>query len=51
MTSSPNNLRQQLKRRKKGAKPLVSPLASEAREIIDRLFAIERDINGKPAAE
>jgi transposase len=45
------DLRQQLKRRKKGAAPLVSPLASEALEIIDRLFAIERDINGKPAAE
>jgi transposase len=45
------DLRQQLKRRKKGAPPLVSPLASEALEIIDRLFAIERDINGKPAAE
>lgn len=45
------DIRQQLKRRKKGAAPLVSPLASEALEIIDRLFAIERDINGKPAAE
>jgi transposase len=45
------DIRQQLKRRKKGATPLVSPLASEALEIIDRLFAIERDINGKPAAE
>jgi len=45
------DIRQQLKRRKKGAAPLVSPLASEALEIIGRLFAIERDINGKPAAE
>jgi len=45
------DIRQQLKRRKKGAAPLVSPLASQALEIIDRLFAIERDINGKPAAE
>lgn len=45
------DLRQQLKRKKKGTAPLVSPLASEALEIIDRLFAIERDINGKPAAE
>ncbi|MGF7156651.1 transposase [Novosphingobium gossypii] len=45
------DIRQQLKRRKKGAAPIVSPLASEALEIIDRLFAIERDINGKPAAE
>lgn len=45
------DIRQQLKRRKKGAAPLVSPLVSEALEIIDRLFAIERDINGKPAAE
>lgn len=45
------DIRQQLKRRKKGAAPLVSPLATEALEIIDRLFAIERDINGKPAAE
>ena len=34
------DIRQQLKRRKKGAAPLVSPLASEALEIIDRLFAI-----------
>lgn len=45
------DIRQQLKRRKKGAAPLVSPLATEALEIIDRLFAIERDINGRPAAE
>ncbi|MGF7156072.1 hypothetical protein GGR40_003867 [Novosphingobium gossypii] len=45
------DIRQRLKRRKKGAAPLVSPLATEALEIIDRLFAIERDINGKPAGE
>jgi len=45
------DIRQQLKRRKKGTAPLISPLATEALEIIDRLFAIERGINGKPAAE
>lgn len=46
------DIRQQLKRnKKKGTAPLISPLATEALEIIDRLFAIERDINGKPAAE
>jgi transposase len=41
----------QQKKRKNGAAPLISPLAAEALAIIDRLFAIERDINGKPAAE
>ena len=46
------DIRQQLKRnKKKGTAPLISPLATEALEIIDRLFAIERGINGKPAAE
>lgn len=44
------DIRQQMKRRNAVA-PLISPLASEALERIDRLFAIERDINGKRAAE
>lgn len=37
-------------RRGKGARP-VSPVALEAVKRIDALFAIERDINGKSAAE
>jgi transposase len=40
----------QLKRKKDSA-PLVSPLAMEALEWIDEIFAIEREINGQPAAE
>ena len=44
------DIKQQLKR-KKDKTPLISPLAAEALEIIDRLFAVERDINGKSAAE
>jgi transposase len=40
----------QLKRKKDSA-PLVSPLAREALEWIDQIFAIEREINGQPAAE
>lgn len=44
------DIRQQLKRKNRAA-PLISPLATEALVMIDRLFAIERDINGKPAAE
>ena len=44
------DIRQQMKRRNAAA-PLISPLAGEALERIDRLFAIEHDINGKPAAE
>jgi transposase len=40
----------QLKRRKGGA-PLVSPLAKEALEWIDQIFGIEREINGRTAAE
>ena len=38
-------------KRKKGAAPLVSPLAAEALEMIDRIFAIEREINGQTADE
>jgi transposase len=38
-------------KRKKGAPPIVSPLAKEALEQIDRIFAIEREINGQPTAE
>ena len=45
------DIRQQLKRRKKGTGPLISPLATEALKIIDRRFASERGINGEPAAE
>lgn len=44
------DIRQQMKRTK-GASRLISPLAGEALEMIDRLFVIERDINGRPAAE
>lgn len=44
------DIKQQLKHKKDKA-PLISPMAAEALEIIDRLFAIERDINGKSAAE
>lgn len=40
----------QLKRKKDSA-PLVSPLAREALEWIDQIFAIEREINGQLAAE
>lgn len=39
----------QLKRKK--STPIISPLAKEALEQIDRIFAIEREINGQPAAE
>jgi len=43
-------------KRTRGAAPLTSPLAGEALAgealaRIDQLFAIERDVNGKPAAE
>lgn len=38
-------------KRKRGASPIVSPLAKEALEQIDRIFAIEREINGQSAAE
>lgn len=38
-------------KRAKGARPLVSPLAREALERIDAIFAIEREINGQSAAE
>lgn len=44
------DIKQQTKR-KNGAAPLISPLAAEGLVIIDRLFAIERDINGKSAVE
>ena len=40
----------QLKRRK-GAPPLVSPLAREALALIDQIFAAEREINGRMADE
>ena len=40
-----------MKRKKKGAAPIVSPLAVEALQRIDRIFDIERDINGRTAAE
>lgn len=40
----------QLKKRK-NPRLVISPLAAEAVERIDRIFDIERDINGKPAAE
>ncbi|WP_010188687.1 IS66 family transposase [Sphingomonas sp. PAMC 26605] len=40
----------QLKRQKGGA-PLVSPLAKEALEWIDQIFAIERESNGRTVAE
>lgn len=38
-------------KRKKGAKPIISPVACEALQRIDRIFDIERDINGRSAAE
>ena len=38
-------------KRKRGAAPIVSPLALEALQRIDRIFDIEREINGKTAAE
>jgi transposase len=38
-------------KRKKDAKVIISPLAVEALQRIDRIFDIERDINGRPAAE
>lgn len=41
----------QMKRKKKGAAPIISPLAVEALQRIDRIFDIEREINGKTAAE
>jgi len=40
-----------LKRPRTGAPPPVSPLAREALERIDRIFAIEHAINGQSAAE
>ncbi len=41
----------QLKRNKKGSAPLISPLAREGLEMIDEIFAAERDIIGKTAEE
>jgi len=41
----------QLKRKKPGKRIVISPLALEAVQRIDRIFHIERDINGSPAAE
>jgi transposase len=38
-------------KRKPGKRVVISPLAFEAVQRIDRIFAIERDINGCPAAE
>ncbi len=38
-------------KRKPGKRVIISPLAIEAVQRIDRIFAIERDINGSPAAE
>ena len=38
-------------KRKPGKRVVISPLAFEAVQRIDRIFAIERDINGSPAAE
>jgi transposase len=38
-------------KRQKGGVPLVSPLAKEALEWIDQIFAIEREINGLTASE
>lgn len=38
-------------KRKKGKPPIVSPLAMEALEQIDRIFAIEHTINGQSAAQ
>jgi hypothetical protein len=44
------DIRQQ-KKRKNGAAPFISPLSAEALVTIDRPFAVERDIDGRPAAE
>lgn len=41
----------QLKRKKKGSVPLISPLAREGLEMIDRIFAAEREIIGKSTEE
>jgi hypothetical protein len=42
----------QMKRKdKKFTKPIISPLALEALQRIDRIFDIEREINGKTAVE
>jgi hypothetical protein len=38
-------------KRRPGKRVVISPLAIEAVQRIDRIFAIERDINGSPAAE
>jgi transposase/regulator of replication initiation timing len=38
-------------KRKPGKRVVISPLALEAVQRIDRIFQIERDINGRPAAE
>ena len=38
-------------KRNKNAAPIISPLALEALQRIDRIFDIERDINGRSAAE
>lgn len=38
-------------KRKKDAKVIISPLEIDALQRIDRIFDIERDINGRPAAE
>ena len=38
-------------KRKKGKPPIVSPLAMEALEQIDRIFAIEHTINGQSVAQ
>lgn len=38
-------------KRKPGKRVVISPLALEAVQRIDRIFHIERDINGRPAAE
>jgi len=38
-------------KRKPGKRVVISPLALEAVQRIDRIFHIERDINGSPAAE
>lgn len=44
------DIARQLKK-KKNAKLVISPLAAEAVKRIDRIFDIEREINGKSAAE
>ena len=38
-------------KRKNGKKPVISPLAMDALERIDRIFDVEREINGKTADE